>query len=187
MAALNNLSNILSAQGKEEEALRYLKYTTEIYPDFSAAWINLGVAYENAGDPEKAMKCYNKAKDLDPSNAALWHNRHNRGLAFRRQNKFREAIQDYEISLRLRPLDVGTLYDKAFAHMSLSELDEAETCYDEILKVEPDHAEALGDKAVVQFEKGNHKEAMSLFDKALRLEPDNGRILSNKRAALEKL
>jgi tetratricopeptide (TPR) repeat protein len=77
------------------------------------------------------------------------------------------------------------LYDKAFAHMSLSELDEAETCYDEILKVEPDHAEALG--AVVQFEKGNHKEAMSLFDKALRLEPDNGRILSNKRAALEKL
>ena len=74
----------------------------------------------------------------------MWHNR---GLAFRRQNKFREAIHDYEISLRLSPLDVGTLYDKVFAHMSLSELDEAETCYNKILKVEPDHVGALGDKA----------------------------------------
>lgn len=122
VTALNNLANCLSEQGKEEEALKYLKYTTQVHPDYVEGWINLGLSYEENDDLDEAMKCFNTAKDLDPGNAALWHNR---GNALRRQKKFKDAISNYDTSLRLRPLHIDTIYDKAYAHLSISEMNDA--------------------------------------------------------------
>src|ERR1043165_1261521 len=75
VAALNDLANALTDQGKKEEAIKYLKYVTDIYPEIAESWINLGVIYEESNDLDKAMICYDKAKDLDPLSPALYHNR----------------------------------------------------------------------------------------------------------------
>ena len=77
--------------------------------------------------------------------------------------------------------------DKAFAHMSISEVDEADRCYDEVLKIEPNHAEALGDKGTVQFARGNYREALLLFDKSLKIEPNNAKLSNYRRVACEKI
>lgn len=87
---------------------------------------------------------------LDPGNPILWHNS---GRAFRRQNMFREAISDYEQSLKLRAQNIETLYDNALAHMNLSELDEADWYYNEILKIDPCFAGAIGIKKQSKLKK----------------------------------
>jgi Flp pilus assembly protein TadD len=119
---------------------------------------------------------------LDPGNPILWHNS---GRAFRRQNMFREAISDYEQSLKLRAQNIETLYDNALAHMNLSELDEVDWYYSEILKIDPCFAGAIGDKETIQVEEGNYKQAVTFFEKALRIEPKNIRVIRNKALALE--
>ncbi len=84
-------------------------------------------------------------------------------------------------------MDVGTLYDKGFTHISLGEWDNADSCYDGILKIDPNHAGAIGDKGVVQASKGNYQEALDYFNKALKIDSKNKRILKNKQSVLEKL
>lgn len=63
-------------------------------------------------------------------------------------------------SLKLSPHEVKVWYNKAFAHMNLSEYKAADVCYDEILKMDPTHADATGDKGVVQASLGHFHDAI---------------------------
>ena len=56
------------------EALYRWQKAVELDPTYAAAWNNLAVAYEHAGNFEEAKKAYEKALKLDPKNLMIRQN-----------------------------------------------------------------------------------------------------------------
>ncbi len=63
-------------------------------------WNNKGVALYLMGEPEEAIKCYNRAIELDPKNIHAWISK---GGALDAQNKYEEAIKCYDKAIELDP------------------------------------------------------------------------------------
>lgn len=65
---LNSLGYKLLSEAKNREAIEVFKLNTRAYPESSNVFDSLGEAYYTAGDIAAAIKCYEKALELDPSN-----------------------------------------------------------------------------------------------------------------------
>lgn len=46
----------------------------EIYPSYSDAWDQMGIAYLRKNDNENAIRCFNKALDISPNKPETWSN-----------------------------------------------------------------------------------------------------------------
>ena len=95
---------------------------------------------------DEALICCNKGLDLDPSSAVIWNNR---GYIFKLQNKFDNAVSDYDESLRLCPGNIHTLTNKLIAHGTLKQWDKVKSTSKKILKIDKYHKDALYWKATV--------------------------------------
>ncbi len=65
---LNSLGYRLLNDKKEKEAIEIFRLNTVAFPQSSNAFDSLGEAYYHAGDTPTAIKCYEKALELDPTN-----------------------------------------------------------------------------------------------------------------------
>jgi len=65
---LNSLGYRLLSEKKNKEAIEVFKLNTIAYPESSNAFDSLGEAYYNTGNIAAAIKCYEKALKLDPTN-----------------------------------------------------------------------------------------------------------------------
>lgn len=66
---------LASRKSQSEEALRHLKESVRLDPDFVEAQTELGSIYAKAGQPEQALNCYDRALALDPNWAVLHSNK----------------------------------------------------------------------------------------------------------------
>ncbi len=60
--------------GRWQEALMYLERYVEVAPYDPHGWNNLGVVYRERGEIKRAMECYARALELDPTLEAARHN-----------------------------------------------------------------------------------------------------------------
>ena len=66
------LGNLLYDKRQREEAIRLWERSSETDPHFSIPWRNLGIAWFNVRkNPGRALECYEKAFQADPSDARL--------------------------------------------------------------------------------------------------------------------
>lgn len=65
---LNSLGYRLLSEKMNNEAIEIFKLNTIAYPESSNAFDSLGESYYNTGDKDTAIKCYEKALELDPTN-----------------------------------------------------------------------------------------------------------------------
>ena len=61
-------------QGLWREAIYRWERAVELDPTYAAAFNNLAIAYETAGEFEKAKQAYEKAIELDPKNVYIKQN-----------------------------------------------------------------------------------------------------------------
>jgi len=64
----------VAQRGLWREAIYRWERAAEIDPSYAAAHNNLAIAYEHGGDLEKARVAYEKAIELEPSNALIKQN-----------------------------------------------------------------------------------------------------------------
>ena len=88
------------AERKREQELQAL---IEQEPDNSTHLLNLGDLYFKQGKIEQGFDLYNKAKEIDPNNARVHHER---GSSLQKQERFDEAEAEFKIAA-----DMG--YDSA--------------------------------------------------------------------------
>jgi tetratricopeptide (TPR) repeat protein len=69
----NHGAELLRA-GRTEEAIPWLRKATEIDPELSDAWINLGVGKRRAGDLDGAEAAYRRALEINPEAASAYQN-----------------------------------------------------------------------------------------------------------------
>ena len=80
------LGSDLFQQKRDEEALPHLAEAARLEPNFLPVWENLGLAYLDVNQPEKAVECLEKARPLDQGSISFALSN-----AYRRMGKTEEA------------------------------------------------------------------------------------------------
>ena len=80
----------VALHGLWSEAANHWQKAVEIDPTYAAAWNNLGIAYEQQGQFNKARLAYEKAVQLDPNNNYIRQNYDLFREIYDRQNRRRD-------------------------------------------------------------------------------------------------
>ncbi len=96
----NKLMLACLMNGKIEEAIRIQENSLSIYPNQEDVWSNLGFAYANLQQYEKALECYNKELKLFPYHQQALINR---AGVFHLLGKDDLAIKDLKLVLKINP------------------------------------------------------------------------------------
>jgi Flp pilus assembly protein TadD len=90
----------LLAEGQTEAGIELLQEVTEKFPDATAPFVDLGIAYGKSGDNEKAVEAFQAALAATPDHPVA----HNElGISYRRLGRFAEARASYERALGIYP------------------------------------------------------------------------------------
>jgi len=85
--------------------------------------LNLGIAYLNTEETDKAVENLNKAIELDPKSATAYHTR---GLAEYALEDYKEAVDDFLKSLDLSPANnLNTMFNLGMAYYKLNDKENA--------------------------------------------------------------
>ena len=177
--ALTNFSFVLQAQGKHEEALRYLDNALKIQPTNLLALNNRGNLLWLLKRHEDALESLNKALSIKSDYAdALC----NRGIVLIQLQRFDEALRDFDAALRLSPRDPIVLNNRANVLWALDRHDEALQTYEKAFAIDPQDLSILKDRGAALLFAEREQDALDCFDRALAIKADE--IHSRTNAAL---
>jgi tetratricopeptide (TPR) repeat protein len=104
-------------------------------------------------------------------------------LQMARKN-YREAIDSYQESVRLRPNNAIAWNKMGIAHHQLMELPLAKTCYEKAIKLNHKYSEAINNLGTVYYTAKNYGRAIRFYQQALALAPGSASVYSNMGTAL---
>jgi len=96
-----------------------------------------------------------------------------RGLAYKHEKRFAEAIAEFERALESAPDDHFALSHLAHIYLQQGNLEEAHRLIDRALKVDPGNPFAHGIKGEIVFKEGDMQEAAATYEEILNLKPDD--------------
>ena len=166
VTALNNLGLIVSSV----EATALFQKALTIYPDYADAHINLGSAFQNAGNIEKAIFHYRKAVSLQP-------NRPNihlvLGTLYHGQGNFNEAAASYRRAITFNADHIEAYVNLGSVLRAQGKLDESITCYQRALALQPELPNVAVLLAAVFQAQGKWEEAIAIYQRVLASHPDH--------------
>jgi tetratricopeptide (TPR) repeat protein len=139
-------------------------------------WIAEGLAHTlHNNDDEEAIKCFDKAIDLDQNNDAAWYQK---GIVFFNMSKHVAAIECFDKAIELNPNEANYWTGKANSLTVLEKKEEAIKCYDKALELNSEIADIWYFKGRVLGMVEKYYEANECYSKSLELEPNNSEALA---------
>jgi tetratricopeptide (TPR) repeat protein len=152
---------------------------TEVYCN------GLGVFYWYRKDYGEAIKCYDKAIELNPDYAGAWYSKGN-VLAYN-LSKYDDAIECYNKALKIDQNNAYAWYGKGLALNNLEKYSEAIQSYDRAIEIDPNSASAWYGKGLALRNLGKYNEAIECYDKALEIDQNMAYALHGKGVAFSNL
>jgi tetratricopeptide (TPR) repeat protein len=170
------------------DAQKQFEKAVGMYPQYAAAWFEMGLALEKSGNTAKAREAYTKAFQADPKYVNPYVQL--TSIAARESN-WQETAETATRVLRLDPYNYPSVYFyDAVAEFNLQHLDEAEKSAREALKLDQQHRipavnHILG---VILARKGDYQAAAALMKTYLKLAPTAGdaALVQKQLAEVEK-
>jgi len=106
VSARLELADFYKRHNREPEAIEILNETAKLQPENADALRALGNSYINAGMPDKALECLNKAIAVTSKEPLLYNSK---GIALDMQTHYADAQMSYLKALTLDPAN-GTMY-----------------------------------------------------------------------------
>ncbi len=122
------------------EAMSELEQKISRNPDDALAHNDLGVLYYHAKEKEKALKHYEQATKLEPSNVLFQKNLAD--FYFVEMGLIEEALKIYVNILTIEPEDIETLMNTGQICLSLNKFEDAKVFFNRVLEIEPWNAAA---------------------------------------------
>lgn len=101
------------------------------------------------------------------------------GLIYQAQNKFTEALDQFDIAIKLQNNIAELHNNRGNALKSLLQLDEAFGAYQKALKLNPNYVEALSNLGVTLKELGKPDDALAYFENAIKINPNCSEAFNN--------
>ena len=174
---LLSMGNFRMMLGQVETAVETYSYAIKLQPNFSEAYNNRGIAYEDKGKLDQAIQDYNKAIELKPDLAEAYNNR---GIAYRVKGDFDHAIQDFNKAIDLKPDYAEAYNNRGNAYRDKGEFDHAIQDFDKAIELKPDFAEAYNNRGNAYRDKGEFDHAIQDYNKAIELKPDFAEAYINR-------
>ena len=144
------------------------------------AFLLQGLAYGGLGQPEEAVKEYDKAIRLDPKYALAYYNR---GKVYTLLGQYSRAIEDYNEAINVDAEYTSAYNNRGTVYALLGQYHRAIKDYDETLRLDPQHAHGYGNRALAYAALNMYPEAQHDVERAVELGVDRA-LLKN---TLEKL
>jgi tetratricopeptide (TPR) repeat protein len=165
----NNLGNVLTLQGRYDDAAVSYQQALGLRPEYAEAHSNLADVLSSLGKNEDAVTHCREALRLQPGYAGAYNNL---GNAYKGLGKLREAMDCFRKSLTLDPDLVEARINLGVALDGLGKLDEAVAQFRGALRLKPDSAAACLSLGTVFLKQKNWHEARAAFQRARELTPN---------------
>lgn len=161
----------LDSAGKSmmlDSAINELQRSVDIYPKFTDAFNQMGVAYYRKKNYQKAFEKYQLALNANPTDATV-HN--NMGTVLFETGQYQEAINAFSKAIQYNPN-----YAEAYANLGsgygmLKQYDNAINYLSKAVKSDPNYAQAYFFLGITYRFKGDEASAQQYINKAYALDP----------------
>jgi len=127
---------------------------------------NLGVAWYERGDYDKAIKYYKRAVELNPDFVEAYNNL---GVSYAKQGNYSQAIECYKKAAK-KDLNYATPFSNiGVAFYRLGYLEKAVKYFEKAIAADPKYKRAYSYKVVVLMKKGNRKKALKFLKRIPKL------------------
>lgn len=164
----------------------------------AAFWRNKGVSLDETGNHEEAIRCYDKALEIDPRDVNTWSNK---GIALGAMGRHEAALACFDKALEIEPKSPVAWNNKGnlLALLNLHEpaiacFDNAIRCYGALtarmhiaLGFNPESAQAWSGKGWTLYALNRYEDALKCFVEAARISPRLANAWKGQAMALAKL
>lgn len=168
----DNLENFKRHLELLKEKLEFLGY--EILFKDEISWNLEGSEYSKQGNMEKAMECFDKAIEINPSFELPWANK--AGILFKLK-KYDEALNCVNKALKLHPNWTEALKLKGTILINKGRNEEALGSLERASKINPEDWSVWDNLGRAYFNLKKYENALKCFDRALKPNPENHGIL----------
>lgn len=174
--AWNNLGNLCSKIGRDDEAIIVFLKALECNSKDSIAWNGLGNVYFKRAYIDDAIAAFRKSIHFMPTFSHPWNGL---GEVYAGSGRLNEAVNAYRKAIELNRLYItpwlrlGALFTGQGQHR------EAIKAYEGALKLDPGNSMIWNDLGMVHLQCKSYDEALDAFSKALEIDHGNGRVYGN--------
>jgi tetratricopeptide (TPR) repeat protein len=135
------------------KAIEYLNNAIKLQPDDETYYYNRGVAYDNLGQYQSAIKDYNQAIRLRPDYAEAFYNM---GIIYNEIGQYQHAVEDFNEAIRLQPNDVEAYHGRGCAYDKLGQYQRAIEDYNQTIRLMPNYTKAYINRGINYLSQGNN-------------------------------
>ncbi|MEZ4721019.1 MAG: tetratricopeptide repeat protein [Flavobacteriales bacterium] len=150
------------------EAMKALKEALRIYPDFTDAQSELGLAYQRLGYRDQAEEIYREILKTKPTHKVTLNNM---GTVLFEKAKFDQAIEYFKKAVEQDPRYFDAMGNMASCYGTIGKYDEAITWFKKALQLDPKNASYHYFIGVTYQRMNKEEEARSWLEKAYVLDP----------------
>ena len=132
------------------------------------AYLIRAISYCTSGEPEKALKDFDKAIELNPGRGDAYYLR---AAAYDMMDKPREALEDCNKSLQLDPANARGYTTRAACLAALGDYKSAVADYSRALQINPNLSSAIAARAEAYYNDGQYQKALTDYNLAIKQEP----------------
>jgi tetratricopeptide (TPR) repeat protein len=158
--------------------------------NLAEAFYNRGVAYDNKGQPDRAIEDYDQAIRLNPNHAKAFYNR---GVAYAIKRQHDRAIEDFDHVIGLNPDDASAFVGRGAAYtgkgvtacrpasflppcaLAIAQYDRAIEDFDQAIRLNPNDATSYRLRSITKSVKGDSDGAVADLAKAQQLSSSVGK------------
>ncbi len=160
----------------KREVFELSKKALSMNDQSTIVWLHMGNAYSFLNRFDKAIDCYNKAKDLGLENAELWNNM---GSAYLKLNNFEKAFLYFNKAIDVNSNLSSALNNIGYYYILKKEYQKAIQFLDKAINIDPDSSAPWSNKGDLYAEKKDYDEALECYNRGLEIDPEDPRLLNN--------
>lgn len=164
--------------GAYHHAITIFERSLRVQPDYAPTWLLLGNSYKVLKQFNDAIECYKNAMKIDPSSVKYKKNIADVYLvmgnhALYKEGKYQDAIQHFDVVLKMIPNQISALYAKGIAYKKLGAYRNATACFLKVVEIDPNNAHAYYEMGIIMEKTGNLDESRRCFYEAIRSDPSH--------------
>eukprot|EP01102_Stenamoeba_stenopodia_P020858 TRINITY_DN8274_c0_g1_i1.p1 TRINITY_DN8274_c0_g1~~TRINITY_DN8274_c0_g1_i1.p1 ORF type:complete len:750 (+),score=169.42 TRINITY_DN8274_c0_g1_i1:210-2459(+) len=167
-----------------DEGIRWYKKAITYNSSYPDAYYNLGVAYAEKCEFDKALVCYELATHFNPRFCEAYNNM---GVIYKDRDNFEKAIQCYQAALAVQPTFSQTLNNLGVIYTVQGKFEQAFYYIRSAIAANPDYAEAYNNLGVLYRDEGLIPECLKCYEKCISLNPLSRNAGQNRLLALNYL
>ncbi len=169
----NNVGQCYRLLGDYEKAIDYLKSVISQDDQCLNLYKSLSLCYIEIGDCPNAQLVLKRAVEVGIADDFTFVKL---GDLYRRENRFDEAIKQYEEAVEMNPDNPNVYNGWGYILLMKGQKEAADLKFSKALELNPNHERARFNLVKLKFAQGVHQETLEQIDKLVLLEPQSAEI-----------